>query len=341
MARLPTLFAAAAALLHAATAVADATVLIYHRFGEGEHPSTSVTLAQFDAHLEHLAREGYRVWPLERIVATLQEGKQLPDQVVAITIDDAFESAYTGAFPRLKARGWPFTLFVNTDFVDARTRGYLSWDQLREMQRHGMRVANHGASHARLWLREPGESEARWTERVRADIGKAQTRLQAELGPDVNESPRLFAYPYGEYDAALATLVAQMRYVAFGQHSGAIAALGDGKALPRFAMAERYAGIDEFAQKVGMHAFPIASVAPAEPRVRDEDPPALVVELETDAWRGSISCYYGGARMPVDWLSATRFRTRAPGPLEAGRNRYNCTGRLDGRWYWFSQPFIK
>lgn len=329
--------------LGAALARADAVVLIYHRFGESRLPSTNVTLAQFDAHLAHLARESYQVWPLERIVTTLQAGEPLPDKVVAITIDDAFLSVYTAAFPRLKARGWPFTVFVNTEFVDRGLQGYLTWDQLREMQAHGMRAANHGASHERAW-RRAGESEDAWRERVRADTGRAQTRLQAELGPDTNEAPRLYAYPYGEFDAATAELVTQMRYVAFGQHSGAIARLDgpDASALPRFAMAERYAEPAEFAQKVAMHALPVVRVAAGDPRQRSEDPPTLELELEAAGWRDSLTCYHSGKRLPLDWRSDRVVRARARQALDDGRNRYNCTARDPaGRWYWYSQPFIK
>jgi hypothetical protein len=179
---------------------------------------------------------------------------------------------------------------------------------------------------------------------VRADIGKAQTRLQAELGADVNESPRLFAYAYGEYDTALAALVRQMRYIPFGQHSGAVARL-DGPAadaLPRFAMAERYAGREEFAQKVATRALPVARVTPSDPRRFGSDPPTLEVTLAAEGWRDRVSCYYDSQRLGVKWLDATRFTTRAARPLETGRNRYNCTARdAQGHWYWLSQPFLK
>src|SRR5688572_7722820 len=96
----------------------DAVAFIYHRFGEGSLPSTSVSLAQFDAHLDHLAHNGFKVWSLDRVVGALLEGTALPEKVVAITIDDGFASIYTEAYPRLKARGFAFTVFLNTDAID-------------------------------------------------------------------------------------------------------------------------------------------------------------------------------------------------------------------------------
>ena len=81
-----------------------ATILMYHRFGEDRYPSTNVTLEQFEEHLEILASGPYNVMPLDEVVEHLQTGEPLPDRSVAITIDDAYLSVFTEAFPRLKER---------------------------------------------------------------------------------------------------------------------------------------------------------------------------------------------------------------------------------------------
>jgi len=333
-------------VLAPAVSHADAVAFIYHRFGESEYPTTSVTLDQFDAHLEHLAKGGYTVWSLDKVVATLQDGKELPPRVVSITIDDGFESIYTKAYPRLKARGFPFTVFVNSDAIDQRRAGYLSWDQAREMAANGARFANHLATHDRIWQRRKDESEAQWTARIRADVGRCQQRLQAELGAAANEEPRLLAYPYGEYDSASAALVAQMRYVAFGQHSGAIASGTDlgSPALPRFPMSERYAASPEFAQKASARALPVTVRAPTDPLLGrgTANPPALKLRFADDAWRDRVACYFNAERLKASWSDDGReLSTRAPTALGVGRHRYNCTGRdPKGEWYWFSQPFV-
>ena len=79
-----------------------AVILMYHRFGEDQYPSTNVRLEQFEEHLEVLAQGQYNVLPLDDIVAHLQSGEPLPDRTVAITIDDAYLSVYEQAFPRLQ-----------------------------------------------------------------------------------------------------------------------------------------------------------------------------------------------------------------------------------------------
>ncbi|RRQ21022.1 polysaccharide deacetylase family protein [Thiohalobacter thiocyanaticus] len=325
---------------------AHAVALMYHRFGEAAHPATSITLAQFEAQLAYLADEGFRVWPLTRILRRLREGGEMPDRVVAITIDDAYRSVYEQAFPRLRERGWPFTVFVSTDAVDERLPDYMSWEQLREMQRAGVEFANHSTSHGHLWLREAGEERSAWAQRVRRDIERAQTRLQQELGTDTNTAPALFAYPYGEFDARLAALVRELGYVGIGQHSGAVGAMSDYTALPRYPMAEAFADREAFARKALSLPLPVSEAQPGDPLVREQNPPVLELTLAPGGYvADGFDCYASGqGRAEVQRLEdrPPRYRVRAREPLPMGRARYNCTAPAagSGRWYWYSQPWI-
>ncbi len=315
---------------------------MYHRFAEERYPTTSVRIDQFEAHLDWLAGHGYSVWPLERIVRHLLDGTPIPDRTVAITVDDAYASVYRHAYPRLLDRGWPFTVFVNADSVDRGLRDYMTWVQMREMQEHGVRFANHGAGHTALWQRLSGEGKAQWRARVQDDLARAQARLQAELGPQTNTAPPLFAYPYGEYTLALADVVREQGYVGFGQHSGAIGPLSDPRALPRYPMAEAYAALDDFAVKAASLPLPVVAVDPAEPVVR-ENPPALHVTLAEGAPRlARVHCYLGGKALRVIAVGERRFRIQAETPLPAGRSRYNCTApdASGRRYHWFSHPWI-
>ena len=72
------LFMGCCAVLSAAVPSADsaeqvpphAVVFMYHRFGEAEYPSTNITLTQFEDQLDYLETEGFRIWPLARIVSS-------------------------------------------------------------------------------------------------------------------------------------------------------------------------------------------------------------------------------------------------------------------------------
>src|SRR5437762_8991612 len=74
--------------------LAGAVIIQYHRFGEDDVPTTNIRLAQFEAHLAELKKSKYTVLPLADVIAALREGRALPDRTVAITIDDAYTSAY-------------------------------------------------------------------------------------------------------------------------------------------------------------------------------------------------------------------------------------------------------
>lgn len=319
-----------------------AVVFMYHRFGEARHPSTNVTMEQFAQHLDFLERENFEVWPLPRIVRWLDEGRAVPDKVAAITIDDAYASVHARAFPLLKERGMPFTVFVSTDAVDRGLGDFMSWEQLRELKAAGATIANHSATHDYLVRQKETESDAARLARVRADIERAQRRLQEELGDDINAAPRLFAYPYGEYDQVLADMVKAMGYVAFGQHSGALGRHSDTRALPRYPVNERYAAMNDFALKARSLPLPVLSVSPWDPLVKGRVAPELVLELgESDADLGRLACYFEGKPMQLSREGKT-LRVSTDAELPAGRSRYNCTAphRDGGRWFWFSQPWI-
>jgi peptidoglycan/xylan/chitin deacetylase (PgdA/CDA1 family) len=316
---------------------------MYHHFGDAQHPSTNVTLQQFDAHLHHLEEAGYEIWPLERIVQHLKQRQPFPARVAAITIDDAYLSVYTEAFPRLRARDWPFTVFVSTNGIDRGFKAFMTWQQMREMQAHKATFANHSASHDYLIRRQTGESEAQWLTRMQADIQQAQQRLQEELGT----APPLFAYPYGEYDTALAQLLQKMGYTAFGQHSGPAGFHDDLRALPRFPINEHYAGMADFRLKAASLAFPLASVTPWDPVLGQDNPPRLEIQLEdTKARLSQLNCYVSGqGKVNEQWLDKDhgRFAIEAPAPLPMGRSRYNCTAPSvqQGRYYWYSHLWIR
>ena len=328
-------------LLALPAAAQGAVAFIYHHFGVADLPSTNVRLEQFDAQLEHLAEAGYQVWSLGRVVGALRAGEALPDRVVSLTADDAYRSVYEEAWPRLKRRGWPLTVFVPTDPVDDGVAAYMSWDQMRELAAQGVEFANHSASHDHL-LRRSGESAGQWRQRVRSDLERAGRRLREELGPEALASPALLAYPYGEYSLELAELVRGMGYVGVGQQSGAMGPGADLGALPRFPVNERYGALDSFSTKAASLALPVVMARPREPVRPDGRAPALELELGGVPDRlDRLACYFGGERLELESLGERRFRVAAGGALQARRGRYNCTvPGPEGRYFWYSHLWI-
>ena len=327
-----------------AVAPDHAVVFIYHRFGDDRYPSTDTKVAQFSAQLDWLAAHHYQVWPLPRIVQYLGAGKPIPDHVVAITVDDAFQSFYDHGYPLLKARGWPFTLFVATGSVDSKSSDFMTWDELREMAKHGASYGDHTVDHGHLPFRLKGETDLAWADRVRADIETAQVRLQAELGKDANTDPKLFAYPYGEFSEELAKLVNGLGFVAFGQQAGVMSAPLDPRALPRFPIDEHYGDVEGFALRAAALPLPIKSLNPWDPELHGNNPPRLELALEPGAVPpDALHCYLNGPAMHIDWLDAarSRFALKTDTAIPEGRGRYNCTALVNGRYYWYSHMWLQ
>ena len=309
-----------------------AVVLMYHRFGEDAYPSTSVTIEQFESHLEMLGGGAYTVLPLDEVVAALATGRPLPDRTVAITVDDTSRTVLTQGQPRLKAAGFPFTVFVNTDSV-GRSGSSLTWDEVRQLHAAGVAIGAHSAAHDHMAFMD--------TALVKEDLARMTDDFLRELG----FVPRLFAYPYGEFSAELVAAVKDAGFVAaFGQYSGVAEAGQDLHALPRFALNERYGTPERFATVIETRPFPVGDVLPTDPLVGDaaRNPPAVgFTALDAAGPLERLACYASNGADVTLKLLGRRAELRLDRPFAPGRSRINCTLPLgDGRFRWLGLPFL-
>ena len=331
--------------------VQAAVVLQYHHISASTPASTSTSPERFAMHLAYLSDHGFDVVPLETLVSRLRSGQPLPDKTVAITFDDGYRSIYDTAFPMLRERGWPFTVFVNSEPHDRKQPSFMTWEQLREMSRHGATIANHTVSHTSLIERDPGQPEAAWREWIAGEIKTAQQRIEQETGSTV----KMLAYPYGEYNEAVLEVADQLGFTGFGQQSGPLADTSDLRVLPRFPFGGSYGDESDFATKVNSLPMPLASGAAA---IRREDGageqlfdivfaesgvrPVLRLSFETGFDTGRINCFVSGqGRVPVT-VQGSSILVRAERGLGPGRSRYNCTApsAQAGRYFWYSQLWI-
>ena len=308
----------------------SATVMMYHRFGESRYPSTNISIEQFEAHLAHLAGGNYTVLKLDDIIMRLRAGELLPDRTVAITIDDAYLSVYTEAWPRLTEAGFPFTLFVASSPIDRKLSGYMSWEQIRELQSSGVTIGSQTHTHPHMHRLSDEE--------VRAEISTSNGRFIEELGL----RPELFAYPYGEYSQFVIDAVKNAGFrAAFGQNSGIMHSADDQFQLPRFAFNEAYGTIDRL--KLAVDGLPL--------KVHDLTPEDMVLTMNPPLYGFTVSeemspvsqlrCFSNNhGKLDVTMLGM-RAEIRAPGPLTEPRARINCTmPAVDGRWRWFGRQFL-
>jgi peptidoglycan/xylan/chitin deacetylase (PgdA/CDA1 family) len=202
-------------------------ILGYHKVGPPPRSGWGtwyyVSEELFVGHLEALARGGWVPVDAAAFVRGLIDAAALPERTALITFDDGYASLFDGAVPHLERFGYPAVLFAPTDFV-GRTNAFdrdsepkeriCNWDELRELERHGVSVQSHGASHRAF-------SELRAGERT-LELERSKAALEDKLERPVE----LFAYPYGD-DAAAApdvreALVRAGYLAAFGYGGGVV-----------------------------------------------------------------------------------------------------------------------
>ena len=316
-----------------------AVIFTYHRFGEATHPSTNIRMEQFEQQLNYLEKNSFNVWPLSKIVRYINDGITIPEKIVALSMDDAYKSIYEKAYPLLKKKKFPFTVFVNTSAISSKSKTYLNWEEMREMSLNGAEFSNHSLTHDFLIPRK-SENKDEWQNRIYKEINGAQTVLQKELGVDTNNNPKLLSYPYGEYTLESAEYIKSLGFVGVTQTSGPIDSSTDLKFIPRFAMAEAFGNIDGFTLKANTLPLPIASASTYEPIIKDNNPPTLVLTLKHPIKR--MNCFTSnGKEINVKWLSELKAEIKSDKELKPPRNRYTCTAPAkNGKWYWFSHLWI-
>jgi peptidoglycan/xylan/chitin deacetylase (PgdA/CDA1 family) len=218
-------------------ALGNATILIYHKFGEDQYPTTNIAVDKFASQLKYLHDNDFTVLSLKSLVELLENGHGIPDKTVAITIDDGYTSTFTAAWPLLKQYGYPFTVFLYVEAVERQYRNFLTWEQIREMRLAGVDFQDHGYSHSRFGDAPQGVNDAEYENWVTADLRKGNKILAEHLG----YKPHFLALPYGEYNTIIQQVARQLNYRAvFSQDPGSVSRYTDIYAIPR----EPILGID-------------------------------------------------------------------------------------------------
>ncbi|SFV52380.1 Polysaccharide deacetylase family protein [hydrothermal vent metagenome] len=309
----------------------QAVIFMYHRFGESRYPSTSIKMEQFAFELEYLKKHHYNVLPLSKIVQILRNGQDLPQKTVALTMDDAYKSVYTKAYPLLKKYGFPFTVFVNSEPVDKHYGDFMTWEQMREMAAFGAEFGNHSMTHP-SFVSFLSLGSKKMQEMIKKELDGAKKRLKKELGSAYVD---IVAYPFGEYTNAIRDHVASLGYVACAQMGGVLTSQTNLAEIPRFPMSERFATKKGFLLKLRTKALPLAEM-PQEDHLVRENPPHLVLHLKKHL--DNIGCFVAsGKRASIKWLDATHVQIEANSLLKPPRDHYTCTALdRDGRWQWYS-----
>jgi peptidoglycan/xylan/chitin deacetylase (PgdA/CDA1 family) len=315
--------------ISARAAETSAVVLMYHRFGEAKYPSTNTTLAQLEAHITYLRQNNFNVVPLPSVVSALKDGQALPPKTLAITIDDAYKSVFTQAWPRLREAGLPFTVFVATEAVDLKYSDIMSWDDLRTLKGAGVNLEGHSHAHP--------HAPALSAEDLVNDLNAMKARFKAEL----DLVPTLYAHPYGEAGAEDLYVVRKAGFIAaFGQNSGAVYPEANPYLLPRFALNENYGAMDRFALVVNSKPLRAVNIKPSDPVLRVNPPQMIFDVLGAPNNLSALSCFGPRSERLNTVVNAASVKIEPTAPFPKGRTRVNCTLKSNGQWYWFGQEFL-
>mgnify|MGYP000308323005 FL=1 len=190
-----------------ATMVADSEngtkvlILNYHKI-DNTFISLAVRPDDFDTQMKYLSENGYHTISPDELYDSLAGTGELPDNPVMITFDDGYEDNYVNAYPILKKYGFKATIFVVTSFLDKNKKGYMSWDQAREMDANGISIQSHTVDHKSM--------TDLTDDQLRMELVDSKKKAEKELGHPVN----YMAYPTGTYNLHIAQMVKEAGYKA-------------------------------------------------------------------------------------------------------------------------------
>ena len=167
-------------------------ILCYHRVGPRANPMI-MPRETFAAQMDYLARNNYNVIRLSDLPDFLSGKRALPPRAVVITFDDGHVSSYQHAYPILQKHGFAATFFLYTDFLGGGEG--LTWAQINEMSKSGIiDFQSHSKTHANLVVRHPGESDARYRERIDAELRVPRNVIEHNVPGKVTHH----AFPFGD-----------------------------------------------------------------------------------------------------------------------------------------------
>ena len=188
-------------------------VLLYHRFED--RPAELVTTPNdFRAQMKALKDNGISVISMQDLLAWRKGEKAIPSKSAVITIDDEWNSQYYVAWPILKEFGYPFTLFIYTQWVATGGKA-MTWAQLGEMRDAGVDLEAHTVSHHDLRHAPTGQDYTTW---LHNEVYGCKETLENKLGVKIIA----FAFPYGFHNEVVRKTAKEagyeMQFTVYGRH---------------------------------------------------------------------------------------------------------------------------
>ena len=177
-------------------------ILEYHMVTENPRPDAKpyvVPPEDFAAQLDYLAAEGYTTITPQDYARARKGKQQLPDKTIILTFDDGYEDNWRVVLPMLEERGMKAVFYMVTNSIGQ--PGYLTWDNLFDMERRGMEIGSHTANHLPLTTLSP--------EKQREELRLSKLMLEWKGMKTIYS----FSYPNGAYDDGIVAMLAEEEYL--------------------------------------------------------------------------------------------------------------------------------
>ncbi|MDZ7357033.1 MAG: polysaccharide deacetylase family protein [candidate division KSB1 bacterium] len=110
-----------------------------------------ISAAEFEAHLQHLQRNGYATLTADEFYHAKRNGVGEPIRSAVLTFDDGDKGFYDVVFPLLKKYRMKAVNFIIPGWVGK--EGMLTWEQIREMHQSGLvDIQSHSMHHPAIFV---------------------------------------------------------------------------------------------------------------------------------------------------------------------------------------------
>ncbi|WP_169334388.1 polysaccharide deacetylase family protein [Rubritalea marina] len=242
-----------------ATDKSKVSVLGYHDFAHRQ-AATEMLLPTptFREQLQEIKDRGLQVITMQQFLDWKHGNATLPAHSVLITIDDGWRTVYTHAYPILKEFGYPFTIYLYSDFIDTGSRS-LTTKMLKEMMEHGATIGSHSTSHpypSKVKAAQEKGPNAYQTF-LKGELIKSKEFLENHFGKNITT----YAYPGGYHTPEMYPVADQAGYQClFTVKPGMVTKDSPNHTLPRhiilgtypssFERAMRFVAIDKEQQRL-------------------------------------------------------------------------------------------
>lgn len=189
-----------------ASTVTFCPILMFHYVRIDSDPNDylgqrlSIPPHRFMAEMRYIRRHGFHTVTIDQLARHIRYGSPLPSNPVALTFDDGYRDHFTRVLPVLRRFGLKATFFIVSSFVG--TPRYMTWRQIRILNRAGMDIGVHTVDHLDLTLLSP--------EQIWQEVHESKMIIERHLG----HPARTFAYPSGRFDAQVIQDVQRSGYLA-------------------------------------------------------------------------------------------------------------------------------